>query len=97
MKRGQSQNYSAPSSPLPAKRSGNYPGYSKKVSVFMEVEQRCVIPFFVEKGMKGMEIIGRVNEHYSGDALHRAQVDHWIQEVKFGGKIFQTSRHWERH
>jgi hypothetical protein len=40
----------------------------------MEVEQRSVIKFPVEEGVKGLEIIDRLNKHYSGDALQRTQV-----------------------
>jgi hypothetical protein len=48
----------------------------------MEAEQRSVIKFFVEEGMKGVEIVDRLNEHYGGDALQRTQMHYWIREVK---------------
>jgi hypothetical protein len=35
----------------------------------MEVEQRSVITFFVEEGMKEVEIIERLNKRYGWDAL----------------------------
>jgi hypothetical protein len=41
------------------------------MSLFMEVEQRYVIKFFVEEGMKGVKITGRLNKHYGGDAFQR--------------------------
>jgi hypothetical protein len=44
----------------------------------MEVEQRYAIKFFVEEGVKGVEIIDRLNKHYDRDALQRTQVYHWI-------------------
>jgi hypothetical protein len=37
---------------MPAKPRRNYASHSKKVSLVMEVEQRYVIKFFVEEGMK---------------------------------------------
>jgi hypothetical protein len=66
----------------PPKRPGN----SKKVSLFKEAEQRNVIKFLVEEGMNGVEIIGRLNKHYGGDALQRTQVCYLIKEVKSGRK-----------
>jgi hypothetical protein len=68
--------------PLPAKPHRNYPGHSENESLFREVEQRYVIKFFVEKGMKGVKIIDRLNKHYRGDALQRKQVYNWIKEMK---------------
>jgi hypothetical protein len=35
----------------------------------MGVEQRYAIKLFVEEGMKGVEIIDRLNRHYGRDAL----------------------------
>jgi hypothetical protein len=52
----------------------------------MEVEQRYVIKFFLEEGMKGVEIIYRLNEHYGRDALERTQVHYWIKEARSGRK-----------
>jgi hypothetical protein len=40
----------------------------------MDVEQGYVIKFFMEEGMKGVEIIHRLNEHYGEDALQLRQV-----------------------
>jgi hypothetical protein len=56
MKRKQPQNYSAPLRPMPDKPHRNYPGHSKKVSLVMEVEQMCIIKFFMEEGMKAEEV-----------------------------------------
>jgi hypothetical protein len=64
-----------PSGPLPAKLCRNHWGDAKKVSLFMEVEDRFVINFFVEEGMKAVEIIERLNKHYGGEALKQTQVD----------------------
>jgi AraC-like DNA-binding protein len=50
------------------------------------LEQRCVIKFFVKEGMRRAGIIDRLNKHYGGDALQRTQVYHWIKEEKFGNK-----------
>jgi hypothetical protein len=52
----------------------------------METEQRHLFKFFVEEGMKGVEIVDKLNEHYGGDALQRTQVYHWIKDVKSGRK-----------
>jgi hypothetical protein len=62
----------------------NHRGYSKEVSLFMEAEQRYVINLFLEEGMKGVEIIPRLNKHYGKDALQRTQVYCWIKKVKTG-------------
>jgi hypothetical protein len=35
----------------------------------MEVEQRHVVKFLVEEGMKGVAIINRLNKPYGGDTL----------------------------
>jgi hypothetical protein len=51
----------------------------------VEVEQGDVIKFFVEEGMKRMEIVDRLNHHYR-DALQRTQVYCWIKEVQSEGK-----------
>jgi hypothetical protein len=48
----------------------------------MEVESRYVIKFFVEEGMKGVEITDRLNKHHGRDALQRTQVYYWIKTVK---------------
>jgi hypothetical protein len=52
----------------------------------MEVEQRYVVKFFVEEGMKRVEIIHNLNKHHDGDALQRTQVYYWIKEVKWRKK-----------
>jgi hypothetical protein len=56
------------------------------VTEFLCVEQRYVIKFFMEKGMKGVEIIDRLKKHHGRDALQRTQVYNWIKEVKSGRK-----------
>jgi hypothetical protein len=52
----------------------------------MEVEQRYVIKFLVEEGMKGVEIIDKLDKYYGWDALRRRQVYYLIKEVKSGRK-----------
>jgi hypothetical protein len=47
----------------------------QNVSLVMEVEQRCVIKFFVEEGMKKVEVIDRLNTGDDRGALQRAEVD----------------------
>jgi hypothetical protein len=54
---------------MPAKPRRSYPGDSKKVSLVMKAEQTYVIKVFVEEGMKGVEIIDKLNNHYDLDAL----------------------------
>jgi hypothetical protein len=56
------------------------------VSLFRQGEQRYVIKFFVEEGVKGVEIMDRLNQHYDGDALQRTPVYCWIKQVKSGRK-----------
>jgi hypothetical protein len=48
----------------------------------MEVEHRSIIKFLVEEGMKGMEIIDRLNRHSGAEALHRRRVYHRITDLK---------------
>jgi hypothetical protein len=64
-----------PSGPLPAKPCRNHWGDAKNVSLFMEVEDRFVINFFVEEGTNAVEIIERLNKHYGEGALKQTQVD----------------------
>jgi hypothetical protein len=52
----------------------------------MEVEQRYVIKFFVEEGMKRAEIIDPLNKDYGRDALQRMQVHDSIKDLKSGSK-----------
>jgi predicted HTH transcriptional regulator len=52
----------------------------------MEVEQRYVIKFVVQEGMKGVKIIGRLNKRYDQDALQQTQVYYCIKDVKSGRK-----------
>jgi hypothetical protein len=40
----------------------------------MEVEQRYGIKFFMEEGMKEVEIIDTLTKYYYGDALQRMKV-----------------------
>jgi hypothetical protein len=47
----------------------------------MEVGQRCIIKFFMEKGMKRVEITDSLNKLYIWDELRRAQVYYWTKEV----------------
>jgi hypothetical protein len=54
---------------MPAMPRPNYTGYSKKVSLMLELEQRYGITSFVKKRMKGVDIIDRRNKHYGRHAL----------------------------
>jgi hypothetical protein len=46
----------------------------------------CIIKFFMDEGMKNMEIIDNLSKPCGGDALLRTQVCHWMEEVKSGRK-----------
>jgi hypothetical protein len=59
----------------------------------MEVEQRYAIKFFVEEGMKGVEIIDRLHKHYDTDALQQTQVNYWIKEAKSRTKDLSNMCH----
>jgi hypothetical protein len=48
----------------------------------MKVEQSYVIKFFSDEGMPGAQIVKRLKQHYSEDALSRTQVYFWISEVE---------------
>jgi hypothetical protein len=50
------------------------------------VEQSYVIKVFVQVGMKGVEVIGRLNRQFGRDALQRPQVCYWTKELKSGKK-----------
>jgi hypothetical protein len=53
---------------MPAKPRRNHPGHSRNVSLVMEMKQTYVSKLFVEEGMKLVEIIDRLNQHYGQDA-----------------------------
>jgi hypothetical protein len=82
---------------MPAKPRLKYSDHSQKVSLVTHVWQRYIIKFFVEEGMKEMEITDRLNNHYDRHAIQRTQVCYWIKDVKSGRKVFETSRCLERH
>jgi hypothetical protein len=48
----------------------------------MKFEQRCVMKFFSDEGMPGVQIVERLRKHYGEDALSRTQLYFWINEVK---------------
>jgi hypothetical protein len=50
----------------------------------MEGEPRYIIKFFAEEGMKGVQIIDRLNKQYGGHTLQRTQMHYWINETKSG-------------
>jgi hypothetical protein len=62
--------------------------HSKNRSLVMEVSQRYFIKFIMEQGMKGVEIIDRLNKHSLGDTVQRTHVYYWMKEVKSGEKDF---------
>jgi hypothetical protein len=39
-------------------------GHRTKSAKIMEVEQRCVIKFFSDEGMPGVQIVERLGQHY---------------------------------
>jgi hypothetical protein len=48
----------------------------------MEVEQRCVVKFFKEEDMPGVQIISGLRDYYGEDILSRTQIYFWINRVK---------------
>jgi hypothetical protein len=50
----------------------------------MKLEQTYVIKFFVEEGIKGVEIIDRLDDYYGRDALQRMHTHYRIKELKSG-------------
>jgi hypothetical protein len=71
---------------IASQASPKSPGLFQNVRHFVEVEQRSVIKFFVEEGMKGVEITDRLNKHYDGGALQQTPAYHCIKEGKSGRK-----------
>jgi hypothetical protein len=56
----------------------------------MELEQGCVINFFSDEGMPGLQIVERLRQLYGEDALSRTQVYFWINEVQLGRTDLDT-------
>lgn len=59
-------------------------GPFQNVSLVTEVERRYIIKFFMEEGMKRVEIIKSLSKHDDWGALDRTQVYYWIKEMKSG-------------
>jgi hypothetical protein len=55
-------------------------------SLVQKVEQSYAIKFFMDKSMKWVGIIDRLNHRYCRDAIQRMQVYCWIPKVKLGRK-----------
>jgi hypothetical protein len=55
----------------------------------MEVEQHYVIKFLADGGMQEVNIVQRLNEHYSHDAQSRSKVYYWLAEVKRGEQTYR--------
>jgi hypothetical protein len=56
------------------------------------MKRRHVAKFLMEEGMKGTEIIDRLNKHYARDALRRTQVYFGIKDVKSGRKDLSNTQ-----
>jgi hypothetical protein len=50
----------------------------------MEIEQRYVINFFVDEGMKSLDILMRLHKHYGPCAFSRSTLYFWIGEARRG-------------
>jgi hypothetical protein len=62
------------------------------VSLVVEVEQRYLIKFLLDEGMKEVEIINWMNKQYDRHALQRMQVYCWIKEMKSDRKNLSDMR-----
>jgi hypothetical protein len=52
----------------------------------MEIEQRYVIKFFLDEGMKPLNILLRAHDHYGPCAFSRSTLYFWIGEISRGRK-----------
>jgi hypothetical protein len=50
----------------------------------MEIEQRYVIKFFIDEGMKPLDILIRLHKHYGPRAFSRFTLYFWIDEARRG-------------
>jgi hypothetical protein len=61
------------------------------------VDQRYHINFFNDEGMKGVEIIDRLSQHYVWNALERTQVYFWTKDLKSWRKDLSNNPLPEEH
>jgi hypothetical protein len=50
----------------------------------MEIEQRSVITFFIDEGMKPLDILMHLHKHYGPRAFGRSTLYLWIGETRRG-------------
>jgi hypothetical protein len=50
----------------------------------MEIEQRYVIKFFIDEGMKSLDILMRLHKHYCPRAFSRFTLYFWVSETRRG-------------
>jgi hypothetical protein len=58
----------------------------------MEIEQRYVIKFFIDEGMKPLNILMHLHKHYGPRAFNRSRLYFWIGE---GDGAEQTSQEFQ--
>jgi hypothetical protein len=51
----------------------------------MEIEQCYVIKFFIDEGMKPLDICMRLHKHYGPRAFSRSTLYFWIDETRRSG------------
>jgi histone-lysine N-methyltransferase SETMAR len=49
----------------------------------MSVEQRYVIKYWFDEGLRGTQIIAKLKQHYKSDVLSDQAIRYWIRGVKF--------------
>jgi hypothetical protein len=55
----------------------------------MEIEQRDLIKFFTDEGMKPLDILMRLHKNYGPRAFNRSAMYFWIGEANGAEQIFQ--------
>jgi hypothetical protein len=55
-----------------------------------EAERHCLVKFFSDEGMPGVQIVARHIQHYGEGALSRTQVYYWINKIKRGRTDLNT-------
>jgi hypothetical protein len=56
----------------------------EKSNKSMEIEQRYVIKFFIDEGVKSLDILMRLHKHYGSRAFSRSTLHFWIGEARRG-------------
>jgi hypothetical protein len=56
--------------------------HSKESEKSLEIDQRYVIKFFIDEGMKQLDILMHLHKHYGPRALSRSTLYFWIGEAR---------------